>query len=225
MKRFKNCLILLLSLLLALTLTACVLGGGPEEAGYGGPSDFTQDRTSPAEPSDDLVLIPPESKTPHTQAPEESGEPEDSEIPEESSKPESAAPEIPESAEPTPGDEPEEELLDEHGSYTSKEDVALYLYQYGHLPDNFITKKEARELGWPGGSLEPYAPGKCIGGDRFGNYEGSLPEAKGRSYQECDIDTLGAKSRGAKRIVFSNDGLIYYTEDHYESFELLYGEE
>lgn len=122
----------------------------------------------------------------------------------------------------TPTPEP---TLDEAGSYTSKEDVALFIHLYGRLPDNFITKKEAEALGWPGGSLEPYAPGKCIGGSRFGNYEGLLPEAKGRTYTECDIDTLGAKSRGAKRIVFSNDGLIYYTEDHYESFELLYGEE
>ena len=116
-------------------------------------------------------------------------------------------------------------VLPEDGVYTTKEDVALYIYTYGRLPDNFITKKEAQNLGWPGGDLEPYAPGKCIGGSRFGNYEGLLPEAEGRSYTECDIDTLGAKSRGAKRIVFSNDGLIYYTEDHYESFQLLYGDE
>ena len=101
--------------------------------------------------------------------------------------------------------------------------MSLYLYTYGHLPENFITKNEARDLGWPGGSLEPYAPGKCIGGDRFGNYEGLLPTD--RQYYECDIDTLGASSRGAKRIVFSEDGLIYYTDDHYESFTLLYGEE
>lgn len=123
---------------------------------------------------------------------------------------------------------PQEEtdaLLPEDGSYTTKEDVALYLHQYGHLPDNFITKKEAESLGWHGGSLEPYAPGKCIGGSRFGNYEGLLPEKDGRTFTECDIDTLGAQSRGAKRIVFSNDGLIYYTGDHYESFELLYGVE
>lgn len=118
----------------------------------------------------------------------------------------------------------EVELLDERGTYTSKDEVALYIFQYGHLPDNFITKKQAEKLGWPGGSLEPYAPGKCIGGSRFGNYEGKLPTAEGRVYTECDIDTLGAKSRGAKRIVFSNDGLIYYTGDHYETFELLYGE-
>ena len=115
--------------------------------------------------------------------------------------------------------------IDEDGAYTTKDDVALYIHTYGHLPDNFITKKDAQALGWPGGSLEPYAPGKCIGGDRFGNYEGLLPEAEGRRYTECDIDTKGRSSRGAKRIVFSNDGLIYYTGDHYKSFELLYGEE
>lgn len=120
---------------------------------------------------------------------------------------------------------PEPEKIDENGSYTSKEDVALYIHTYGHLPSNFISKKDAEKLGWTGGSLEPYAPGKCIGGTYFGNYEGILPEKKGREYTECDIDTLGKKSRGAKRIVFSNDGLIYYTEDHYETFELLYGEE
>lgn len=115
--------------------------------------------------------------------------------------------------------------IDEDGTYTSKEDVALYLFTFGHLPKNYITKDEARALGWNGGSLEPYSPGSSIGGDRFGNREGLLPRAKGRQYYECDIDTLGAKDRGAKRIVYSNDGLIYYTEDHYESFTLLYGEE
>ena len=118
-----------------------------------------------------------------------------------------------------------EDSLDEDGWYTTKEDVALYLHLYQHLPDNFITKKEAQALGWTGGSLEPYAPGCSIGGSRFGNYEGLLPDKKGRTWTECDIDTMGAKSRGPKRIVFSNDGLIYYTGDHYESFELLYGEE
>ena len=102
--------------------------------------------------------------------------------------------------------------------------MALYIHTYGHLPKNFMTKKEAQKLGWEGGSLEKFAPGMCIGGDKFGNYEGLLPDAPGRKWTECDIDTLGAKSRGAKRIVFSNDGLIYYTDDHYESFELLYGE-
>ena len=132
-----------------------------------------------------------------------------------------------ETAEPeeAPPEGEEAQTLPEDGTYTTKEDVALYIHLYGHLPDNFLTKKEAEKLGWPGGSLEPYAPGMCIGGSRFGNYEGLLPEAESRTYTECDIDTLGAEKRGAKRIVFSNDGLIYYTEDHYKSFELLYGEE
>ena len=89
----------------------------------------------------------------------------------------------------------------------------------------FITKKEAQNRGWTGGSLEPYAPGCSIGGDYFGNYEGLLPKKKGRTYTECDIGTKGKSSRGAKRIVFSNDGLIYYSGDHYDSFTLLYGEE
>ncbi len=115
--------------------------------------------------------------------------------------------------------------IDKNGSYTTKEDVALYLHTYGELPKNFMTKNEARALGWSSGSLEEYAPGMCIGGDRFGNYEGQLPKKSGRKYFECDIDTLGGGSRGAKRIVFSSDGLIYYTDDHYESFTLLYGEE
>lgn len=124
--------------------------------------------------------------------------------------------------------EPEEtssSMIREDGTYSSKEDVALYIHTYGKLPSNYITKKEAQELGWSGGSLEPYAPGRCIGGSYFGNYEGLLPSADGRTYRECDIDTLGADSRGAKRIVYSSDGLVYYTDDHYESFTLLYGDD
>lgn len=119
----------------------------------------------------------------------------------------------------------ETELL-EDGTYTSKEEVAEYIFIYGHLPDNFITKKEAKALGWVSskGNLGEVAPGKSIGGDYFGNFEGNLPEKKGREYHECDIDSSGGY-RGAKRIVYSNDGLIYYTEDHYNTFELLYGEE
>ena len=138
---------------------------------------------------------------------------------------------IPEAAEPVyPGEYIQETAdlslpeLDPEGSYTTKEDVALYIHIFGCLPPNFITKAEARDLGWEGGGLDDYAYGMCIGGDRFGNYEELLPDASGRKWTECDIDTLHQSSRGAKRIVFSNDGLIYYTEDHYESFELLYGE-
>lgn len=114
-------------------------------------------------------------------------------------------------------------LLDEEGSYTSKEDVALYIHTYGKLPENYMTKKEAQALGWDNkaGNLWDVAPGMSIGGDRFGNYEGLLPDADGRKYYECDIDYEGGY-RGSKRVIFSNDGLIYYTEDHYESFEQLY---
>ena len=116
----------------------------------------------------------------------------------------------------------DQKLLPEDGSYTTKEDVAQYLIQYGHLPGNFITKSDAKKAGWNGGSLDAVLPGKCIGGDRFGNQEGLLPKAKGRSWRECDINTLGKKSRGPERLVYSSDGLIYYTDDHYESFALLY---
>ena len=116
--------------------------------------------------------------------------------------------------------------VEESGEYTSKDEVEAYLNEFGHLPDNFITKKEAQALGWESkeGNLDEVAPGKSIGGDYFGNYEEVLPDAEGRTYHECDIDYEGG-FRNAKRIVYSDDGLIYYTEDHYETFELLYGEE
>ena len=115
--------------------------------------------------------------------------------------------------------------VDEDGWYTSKEEVALYIHLYGDLPNNYVTKDEAEDAGWSGGNVERYTgEGTAIGGSRFGNREGLLPKEQGRTYTECDIDTPGSNSRGAKRIVFSNDGLIYYTDDHYESFELLYGQ-
>ena len=103
------------------------------------------------------------------------------------------------------------------GEYTGRDEVAAYVRTFGGaLPRNFITKKQARELGWKGGPLEPYAPGKSIGGDRFGNYERRLPNG---SYRECDIDTRG-RPRGAKRLVFTQGGKrIYYTHDHYTTFE------
>ena len=120
------------------------------------------------------------------------------------------------------GKEAQAVSVQEDGWYDSKEEVALYLHTYGHLPSNYVTKREARNAGWEGGSLERFFPGCSIGGDVFRNLEEQLPKARGRTYYECDIDTAGQKSRGAKRIIFSNDGLIYYTDDHYESFTLLY---
>lgn len=111
--------------------------------------------------------------------------------------------------------------IEEDGSYTTPEEVALYLDTYGELPENFITKKEAQQLGWDSkkGNLWEVAEGKSIGGDPFGNYEGILPEED--RYHECDVNYAGGH-RGSERLVYSEDGDIYYTADHYESFEQLY---
>ena len=117
-----------------------------------------------------------------------------------------------------------DETLVEYGyDYYLTEEVALYLHAFCELPPNFITKDEAYDYGWKSKSyaLWDVAYGMCIGGDVFGNREGLLPKAKGRTWYECDVNFDG-EDRGAERIVFSTDGLIYYTHDHYESFELLY---
>ncbi len=116
--------------------------------------------------------------------------------------------------------------IDEDGYYTSKDDVALYIHTYDKLPENFLTKNEARDLGWQSneGNLWDVTDRMSIGGDKFGNREGLLPNKDGRQYYECDINYEGGY-RGAERLVYSNDGLIYYTADHYDSFELLYGGE
>ena len=110
--------------------------------------------------------------------------------------------------------------VEENGWYDSMEEVAIYLTFFEELPDNYLTKKEAESLGWESrrGNLWDVADGCSIGGDRFGNREGLLPTAKGRKWTECDIDFDGGYRNG-KRIVFSTDGLIYYTDDHYESFD------
>ena len=197
----KKVLTSLLPLLLILSLLAgCVPAAKQPQA---------QPTQQPEAALPELVLLTPE--------PAEEG-PEEAPATAEASTP---TPEPTAAPEPTATPIP----VSEDGIYDSRDEVALYLHLYGHLPSNYITKKQAEKLGWSGGYLEPYAPGKCIGGGRFGNYEGLLPEAKGRQYYECDIDTLGARKRGAKRIIWSNDGLIYYTADHYEHFTLLYGEE
>ena len=112
-----------------------------------------------------------------------------------------------------------DDRLPEYGGYYyDVENVVLYLELYDELPPNYITKNEARQLGWQGGSVEEYRDGAAIGGDAFGNREGLLPEAPGRHYTECDIDTDGYGSRGARRLIFSNDDLYFYTADHYSSF-------
>lgn len=111
--------------------------------------------------------------------------------------------------------------IDETGHYTAPQDVADYIHTYSHLPDNFITKAEAEAMGWSGGqgNLWDVAPGMSIGGDSFGNREGLLPGDV--SYRECDVNYSGGY-RGGERIVYGDDGSIYYTADHYESFEQLY---
>ncbi len=132
---------------------------------------------------------------------------------------------ITEAPEETQSEAPEEEpgLPEEDGAFTTKEEVAAYLHAYGHLPDNYITKKDAEALGWNSkkGNLWDIAPGMSIGGSRFGNYEKKLPEKDGRKYFECDLNYDGGY-RGAERLIYSNDGLIFYTGDHYETFEQLY---
>lgn len=113
--------------------------------------------------------------------------------------------------------------IDENGTYTSKDEVALYIHTYGHLPSNFVSKTKARKAGWVAkeGNLDKVLPGMSIGGSEFYNNDGQLPDAEGRTWTECDINYQGG-FRGAERIVFSNDGLIFYTNDHYETFEQLY---
>lgn len=121
---------------------------------------------------------------------------------------------------PAPTQDPDRITVQKDGEYSDREHVAEYLRKYGRLPKNYISKREAQALGWVSsyGNLWKVAPGKSIGGDRFGNYEGLLPDKKGRTWYECDIDFDGTY-RNAKRILYSSDGLIYYTEDHYQTFE------
>lgn len=116
----------------------------------------------------------------------------------------------------------ESSSLKKDGHYTSRKMVAEYIHKYQCLPENFITKEEAGELGWKGGSLIPYKRDACIGGNVYTDYENALEAAPGTTWYECDIDTMGALERGAKRLVYSSDGRIYYTGDHYKSFTRLY---
>lgn len=102
---------------------------------------------------------------------------------------------------------------------TAPQDIADYIFAHGTLPDNFLTKNEARQLGWDSSKnyVSDVAPGYSIGGDKFGNYEGLLPDASGRKWYEADANyTVGP--RGAERILYSSDGLVYYTSDHYQTF-------
>ena len=168
--------------------------------------DSTQDTASPPQSAEQ------EPTEEETEAPEQTAEPEITE---------EAASGLETSTEAETAPETETEpAVQEDGEYTSPEDVALYIHTFGHLPDNYITKNEARDLGWDSsqGNLWDVAPGKSIGGDRFGNYEGLLPEG---NYRECDVNYEGGY-RGAERLIYSQDGSVYYTNDHYKSFTQLY---
>ena len=124
----------------------------------------------------------------------------------------------------TPSPTPEPITVEEDGLYTDKEHVALYIHEFWWLPENYITKADAQELGWSNkkNNLDQVAPGYTIGGDEFGNREGLLPSTATRTWYECDVNTENGK-RSSERIVFSSDGLIYYTKDNFKTFELLYG--
>ena len=212
----KKLLSLLLALLMLFSLAAC----SDEEIDLAlDVLDAVADAIPDEGQSEEVKT--PEQLLPDSQAPPAQPDaPAEPETPAQSETP--VQPETP--TEPEPPAEPEEPTLDEDGWYSDKDNVALYIHLYGKLPSNFLSKSKARsQYGWEYDPLDALAPGMSIGGSKFGNNEGRLPDAPGRTWTECDIDTVGKDSRGAKRIVFSNDGLIYYTEDHYESFELLYG--
>ena len=208
--RAKLILLIILSLILVLLLGLCA---------------YLENRPYPSEPREteaaEVTEMPTETTLP-TEEPEPS---EPAQTQEEETEPTETEPEVTEPTEPTETDpvetEPEETeaLLDIDGWYYSAEDVALYLVTYGELPSNFITKKEAQNLGWDSSYnyVGDVAPGKSIGGDRFGNYEGLLPSKKGRTWYEADCYYTKGK-RNAHRILYSSDGLVYYTDDHYESF-------
>ena len=123
-------------------------------------------------------------------------------------------------------DEDEQTEVEFELPVTDPQQIVNYLSIYGELPENFITKAEARDLGWDSryNYVGEVAPGKSIGGDRFGNYEGQLPDRKGRKWFECDANYKG-KKRGAQRVLFSNDGLYYYTDDHYQTFTEMFPED
>ena len=92
-----------------------------------------------------------------------------------------------------PSKETEEAKISQDGRYYTKDDVAEDIHLYGKLPENFITKNEAEDLGWVAskGNLWEVSDRMVIGGDKFGNREGLLPKASGRVWYECDVNYEG----------------------------------
>ena len=223
----KKLLSVLLLLALLLGIAGCMASEAPQDTAAPTRDTAQTDpitteetvppsETSPEATEPETTPLPTEKPVKPTEAPEDTRpRPTEVQDPHET-EPEDTKPQETQPKETEPKEtEPKETQPAPQKSYTGKEEVAAYIAKHGRLPDNFITKKQAEALGWKSGSLEKYAPGMCIGGDRFYNREGLLPAG---TYYECDIDTLGASKRGAKRIVFTKSGDIYYTSDHYASF-------
>ncbi|MDH6250565.1 hypothetical protein M2347_000292 [Chryseobacterium sp. H1D6B] len=115
----------------------------------------------------------------------------------------------------TPISQSDQQSIDQ---LTDEKTVIRYVKQNHKLPDYYITKNEARKQGWnpSQGNLCDVLPGRAIGGDKFNNREGNLPQ--GEKYFEADVN-YHCKNRNADRIIFTRSGDVYLTKNHYKSFE------
>lgn len=114
---------------------------------------------------------------------------------------------------------PVKAIFDGYATRNGQEGADYWLMQYGVLPEYYISKDDAKKLGWKAhlGNLSEIAPGIMIGGDIYKNRNGHLPQAEGRIWYEADINYVeGYRTR--HRILYSNDGLVFVTYDHYETF-------
>lgn len=117
------------------------------------------------------------------------------------------------------------DAVEESGLYTTRDSVAAYLCKFDKLPSNYVDKNEGKSLyeSKTGNTFEKWnfnpwtTLGVMIGGDVFDNREVLLPNG---SYREADVD-YSAKNRGTKRLIYQSDCVIYYTADHYETFNKL----
>lgn len=221
----KKLLALLLALALMLGLCGCFMPGSMDAPAEDLPSP-TEEITEPSteesteEPTDVFVEFPTEEPTEEETIYDPRPHPADVQAEQDRLNAQQDRDEQKRQEEEQQRQEQEDSYqLDPNGYYNTRDEVALYIHIYGCLPDNYITKSEGNRLY---GSYKNIPSNMNIGGDRFQNREGRLPA--GHTYYECDIGTTGGRNRGAKRIVFSSDGLVYYTSDHYQTFTLLYGE-
>lgn len=100
--------------------------------------------------------------------------------------------------------------------------IDRYVALFGCLPSNYVTKEIAEAAGWKRkrGNLADVLPGKLIGGNNYKNRDHRLPEAPGRIWREADFDYSGG-FRNDCRLMYSNDGLLFVTYDHYAtSYEI-----